>query len=233
MDRDKIKRLMKAQAKKSGMADDGVLDGLIDEALSTAAEYVWKCYQWQFRRVEATLTMTASQEYVELPTDFDGFISLRYREGTSDGWQLKYRDEDSYEYFDANPLVYSEDAPRVVKVVFDQTNGVWRAYFTPRPDSAYNLTLIYLAAPGTVAGIPNGFEKLIQTAAWLFMYPAGSTQWQAADLAFKKAKEEAIRDIDPAYRGVPSVVDRAKRFDPEGVGYVPDDWYKVSDGSDY
>jgi len=73
-----------------------------------------------------------------------------------------------------------------------------------------------------MSDIPDGFEKLVMTACWLFMYSAGTEKWQIADIAYNKTKFEAINDIDPVYQGTPSVVRRASRFNPEGGGDVAD-----------
>jgi hypothetical protein len=228
MDKDKLTRMIRAQAKTAGIAEE-----LVDEAVLLAGPYVWNSYHWRFRRKEDTLTLTGSQEYVDLPDDFARFKSLRYRDGTSEGWQLTHEDEDTFEYMHPNPSIHTEDEPKAVKIVYYSEEDIHRAYFVPVPDSSYTPTLIYFIKWGGFSSIPDGYEKLVMTACWLFMYPAGSDKWQLADIAYNKAKAEAIKDIDPVYQGEPSIVKRAKRFDPEGGNYVPDDWYKVSDGSDF
>jgi hypothetical protein len=229
MDKDRIKRILAAQAKRQQIDDDG----LIDEAIELAGPYFWNCYKWRFRRREDTITLTASQEYVNLPDDFARFKSLRYRDGTAEGWQLTYEDEDTYEYQNPNPSIHTENEPQQVKIVYDSEQDIWRAYFTPIPDSAYAPSLIYFVKWGSLGSIPDGFEKVFLASCWLFIHANGTTAYQAADIGFNMAKAEAIKDIDPVYQGEPSIVKRSKRFDPEGSSNVPADWYKVSDGSDY
>lgn len=232
MDISVLKRTMVGQAKSAGFPPD-MVKLQVDDAIEQALKYVWGAYHWRFKRIEATLTLTGSQEYADLPDDFGGFISLRYRGGTSSGWQLTFMSEDVYEYTNPNPTMLSENEPQMVKAVYDGDNAQWRAYFTPIPDSAYSLSLVYLQSLGSINLIPEGFEKLVIAACWLFMYPTGSDSWQKADIAYNRAKIEAIKDVDPVYQGMPSVVKRANRFDPEGSNYVPDNWPTVSDGSDY
>lgn len=233
MDINRLKRILLGQAKKAGVADDQIIEGLVTDAVDMACPYVWKSRAWKFRRKETTVTTTGSQEYAELPDDFDGFAGLRYRNGTSEGWQLNYHDEDTYEYSYPNPQLYSDDAPKVVKIVYDKGSEKWRAYFTPRPDAAYSLTLIYYAKWGTLAEFPEGFEKLLMAACWLFIYPAGSQSWMAADAGVSEAFAECEEYVDSINKSLPSVVRRSRRFNVDGGDNVPDDWYTVSDGSDY
>jgi len=232
MDRTTLKRILVAQAKQAGFVVD-MIDGIVDDALIQAGPYMWGCYKWKFRRKAANLTLVASQEYVELPYDFSQFYSLRHRNGTSDGWQLTYEGEDTFEYHHPNPTMNSEDEPQSVKIVHDSETGTNLAYFNPIPDSAYTPTLIYFSSFGSIDSIPDDYSKVMLAACWLFMYAPGSDSWMKADIAFNRAKEDAIREIDPMYQGEPSTVKRASRFDPEGAGYAPEDWYKVSDGSDW
>lgn len=232
MDQERLKRVIRGQALRAGF-DSNTVDGLIEDALTQAGPYLWNSYKWRFRRRETTITMTSSQEYVELPDDFSHFYSLTHSDGTSEGWQLTYQDEDVYEYQNPNPSVNSEDGPQSVKIVYDSDNDVWKAYLSPIPDSAYTPSLIYFTKYGGWATIPEGFEKVALAACWMFMYAPGSDSYGKTEAAYQIAKMEAINDIDPVFQGEPSHVKRARRFDPEGSNYVSDDWYKVSDGSDY
>lgn len=232
MDKDRIKRVIEAQAIQAGFSANKA-GAMADDAIAQAGPYMWGAYKWRFRRKQVSLTMTASQEYVELPDDFAQFFSLRHRDGTSNGWQLTYDAEDVFEYQHPNPTMISAGEPRAVKIVYDSEDGVSLAYFSPVPDSAYTPTLVYFCNFGSLSSIPEGFDKVFMAACWLFMYAPGSDSWMKADIAYNRAKAEAIKDIDPMYQGTPSHVKRASCFDPEGVGYVSDDWYKVSDGSDW
>lgn len=232
MDKDTIKRVVEGQAKQAGF-NSNTVSGLVSDAIAQAGPYLWGSYKWRFRRRSESLTLTASQEYAELPDDFSQFFSLGHRDGTSDGWQLTYESEDAFNYMHPNPTMLSEGEPQAVKIVHNSDDGTNLAYFSPIPKSAYTPTLVYFSRWGSLSAIPEGFEKLFIAACWLFMYPPGSDSWMKADIAFNRAKQEAIKDIDPMYQGEPSTVKRASRFDPEGGNNVPDDWYKVSDGSDY
>jgi len=233
MDIDKLNRILIGQAKKAGVADDQVIEGLVSDAIDMACPYVWKARPWKFRRKEATVATVGSQEYAELPDDFGGFAGLRYRNSTSEGWQLTYHDEDMYEYSFPNPQLYTDDAPKIVKIVYDKDTEKWRGYFTPRPDAVYSLTLIYYIKYGTLAEFPEGFEKALIAACWLFIYPAGSQSWMAADMGLEKALADCEEYVDSINQGLPAVVRRGRRFNTDGSDNVPDDWYNVSDGSDY
>jgi hypothetical protein len=220
MDRNSLAKLIKAQAKVGGMVN---ANELVDEALNLAGPFVWGVHPWKFTRVEDTLTTTASTEYVALPSDFGGYRSLRYRNGSTEGWKLRYYAEDSYELYFPNPDILTDDEPKVCKIVWDSDNGEWRAYFTPIPDSAYDLTLIYSRKFSTFDTFPEGFENLLQAAAWLFMYPKGTTQAAIAQRTFNRILKQTIDDIDPAHRARTDVVRRSTRFKPhDGIGDYSD-----------
>lgn len=208
-------------------------DKAIADAISLAGPFVWKAYGWRFRRKEMTVTTTGSQEYIELPEDFSGFYGLRYRGGSSEGWQLEYHDEDTFEYAFPNPDLTANDAPLRVKIVKDNDSGMWRAYFNPEPDTTYNLTLIYLTDYGALTAFPQGFEGVFMAACWLFLHPTGTAAWNGAVTGYRAMLEDAIRNLDPVYRSEPGQTRTARRFNVEGGGNVPEDWYAVTDGSDY
>jgi hypothetical protein len=180
--------------------------GFISDAVTQAGPYVWGAYHWQFRRKEEPLVLTGSQEYVDLPDDFHSFKALTWADGTDEGWPLTYQAEDVYEYENPNPAAIAAGQPKSVKVVFDGTTDKWRIYMTPIPDSAYSPSLIYFRKFGAISEIPMGFEKMLVAACYLFLYPAGSQDWQYADIAYNKAKQEVVKDIDPVYQGLPSRV---------------------------
>lgn len=230
MDRDQLANLIKAQAKTAGMT--GVTE-LVDNALNMAGPYVWGIHPWNFTRVEATITTSTSTEYTDLPDDFGGYRSLRYRNGSTDGWKLRYYAEDSYELYFPNPDILSDDEPRICKIVFDSATQVWRVYFTPVPDSAYSMSLIYSRKFSTFNDFPQGFENLVQGAVWLFMYPKGSSQAYGAQRNFDRILTQTIDDIDPAHRARVDTVRRAGRFNPtDGIGgYSDPDHYFIYDWS--
>lgn len=232
MTKNELKRVITGQAKLGGMPTTANLEGLVGNAIDLAGPLVWKAYGWNFRRKEDTITTIASQEYVNLPPDFDGFKNLRFRDGGQRGWEIGYYDEDTYEFAWPNPLLFGDNEPRLTKIVKDATTG-WRAYFTPRPNAGYTLTLIYVVKWGAIGRFPSGFEKLIQAAVWLFMYPAGSEGWQRADIAYNLALQQTIDDIDPPVKKKPGVIRRQSRFRHEMAGSDRWDWWNVNDGSDF
>jgi len=59
-------------------------------------------------------------------------------------------------------------------------------YFTRGPDAVYSLTLIYYIKYGTLAEFPEGFEKALIAAVWLFIYPAGSQSWDGGGHGLKR-----------------------------------------------
>jgi len=228
MDRDSLANLMKAQAKVGGMSN---VNELIDNALDLAGPYVWNIHPWKFSRVESTITTTTDNEYVVLPDDFSGLRSLRYRNGSTDGWKIRYYDEDTYELYFPNPDILTNDEPKICKIVFDSASQEWRAYFTPIPNSAYSLTIIYSRRFSTFNDFPQGFEDLVQAGTWLFMYPKGTQQASAVRYDFENSLRKTIDDIDPAFRARIDSVRRSRRFNiTDGIGdYSDPDHYFVYD----
>lgn len=220
MDRDTLVRLIKGQGRTAGLTLD---EPLVGDAVDLAGPLVWNAFAWQFRRKEKTLILTTGQEYVNLPSDFGAFLAIRYRNGTTDGWKLRYYAEDSYELFYPNPSAISGDEPRSVKIVYDRSSGKWRAYFTPVPDSNYSTTLIYSIAWGDHSRFKEGFEKLLMVGAWLFVHVPGTAAWQGADIAYKKTRRDIIAEIDPAHRAVVTQIRVPARFrESDGSGSVDD-----------
>ncbi len=220
MERTTLIQLIKGQGKVAGLQLD---ESLVSDAVDLAGPLVWNAFAWQFRRKEGTLTLTTGQEYAVLPSDFGAFLAIRYRNGTTDGWKLRYFAEDSYELFYPNPSAISSDEPRAVKIVYDRSSGKWRAYFTPVPDSAYSTTLIYSIAWGDYSRFKEGFEKLLMVGAWLFIHVPGTAAWQGADIAYKLARRDIIAEIDPAHRAVVTQIRVPSRFrDSDGYGSVDD-----------
>jgi len=225
---------IKGQAKLANM-DSATMEAPIKAAVRLAVPFVWKLAPWSFRRKEDTLTLTASQEYADLPADFGGFYSIRYRNGSTDGWKLRYKSEGMYEYNNPNPTIHTENEPVFVKIVQDGQTKKWRAYFTPIPDSNYNTTLIYLTKTGKIESYPSDFANLIQVAAWLFIYPPGSQSWMMAERAVEIQFKRAQESDDPFKEPVESL-QIGRRFNvSEGGGYEGDvdTWPAISDGSDY
>lgn len=225
-----IKNLIFAQSLASGIKID---DKAITDVINLAGPFVWKAYGWRFRRKEILVDTTGDQEYVELPGDFGGFYGFRYRGGTSKGWQLEYHDEDTFEYAFPNPNLISNDVPKRVKVVRDADSGAWRAYFNPEPDATYSLTLIYLMEYGGLTAFPQGFEGALIAACWLFLYAVGTPAWAGAYAGYKEMVQNAIQNLDPINRAEPGQTRQAWRFYSLEGDYVPDNWYTITDGSDY
>ena len=224
MNTSEITNLMRAQARVAGLQN---VDDLVTNAIALAGPFAWKAHPWQFKRREKTITTSTSTEYVELPDDFGGFVGLTYSSGSTEGWKLRYYAEDTYELYFPNPSILSEDAPRICKIVKDYDSNKWRAYFTPIPDSAYSLSLIYSRDWGNIEDFPGGFEDLVLSAAWIFMYPGGSEQKSSAQINYRHALRTVIDDIDPIHRARVDTVRRASRFQPhEGGG-------EYSDPADY
>jgi hypothetical protein len=209
MDREELVQLIEGQGRAGGLALD---TALVENAVDLAGPLVWNAFAWQFRRKEATLTLTSGQEYTILPSDFGAFLSIRYRNGTSDGWKLRYFAEDSYELFYPNPSVVANDEPRSVKVVHNQGTGRWRAYFTPIPNSNYSTTLIYSIAWGDYSRFKEGFEKLLMLGAWLFIHVPGTALWWGADRAYKTGRRDIIAEVDPAHRAIVTQIRVPGRF---------------------
>lgn len=211
MDGETLKRLILGQMKMQNVATT-IADGLVDDAITLALPFVWEQYTWRFKRKEKSLTLTASQEYVELPADFGSFYSLRLRDGSSDGWKLRYFEEDSFELYYPNPEMVSEGDPRSVKIVRDQNK--WRAYFFPIPNGSNSLTLIYgINSNGAMADqLGNAMSNLLVNAVWIFVWAPGTEQYAGAKRAFNDALINAIDELDDVHTDKIDNVRAARRF---------------------
>lgn len=235
MDEQELTEMIKGQIKLPGVLVLAVVDGLVAQAVARVGPYVWALYPWQNSRKEDSIILTSSQEYVVLPEDFKDFRSIRYRNGSSDGWKLRYSQESVYEYYYPNPTVHTENEPTQVKIVKDAQTRKWRAYFTPVPNSAYTPTLIYTMKYGGIERFDEEFALLLQTTAWRFIYPPGSSQRYSVDQAFKAELTRMIDMDDPFKEKIGDLrVPRSFNVSEGGeIGGNPDDWVSVVDGSDY
>jgi hypothetical protein len=234
MDDAELKQLIEAQAKTlQGIPATANLSGMAKDAVAQAVPYAWKSYEWAFKRKEATIDTVASQEHIVLPEDFGSLLHLNFKQDTNRGWNIQYLDEDLYDLKFPNPLMHAKTYPRFCKIVKDNATGRWRAYFTPVPDAAYTLDFGYSIEVGGADNFPSGFEDLLISAAWIFMYPKGSAASRAAKDDFKEARNDAIENVDQQHRQRTSQIRRQRRFDHEGHSSVPWDWWNVADGSDY
>lgn len=227
---DDFVEIIKGQASTAGPS---VKEPHIKAAVLKGARKVWYSYQWECRRKQATLTTTSAQEYTELPEDFKSVRGLVYRDSSTEGWQLDFMGEDRFDIDFPNSALYTSDTPRKMKIVYDDNSALWRAYFTPKPDAAYKLVMVYNSIFTDISQLDESLQDLVVVATWLFIHAPGDEKWIATSGAFKDALRDAIDNDRPAQVSI-GAVKRARRFNVcEGGGEIKDDWYLDNSGDDY
>mgnify|MGYP000951979417 CR=1 FL=1 len=115
---------------------------LIDKAIALGYEDFWGSAPWAFKERHDTVTTTAATETVDLPSDFEGIVSLVERT-SDDGRRLQKLSPDEYDRLIPYSADLSNDTPAYFKVYFDKADDVWKLALYPTPDAAISLHLTY------------------------------------------------------------------------------------------
>lgn len=129
-----------------------------------AEERILKNVQLNLFRKNVSGTMTASNKYLAVPTDFLAPFSLSFVDGNSEHKFLLFKDVDFVQTFNPNPATTGE--PRFY-AVFDIDNFI----IGPTPNSGYSVELHYFYRPTSLtAGSDSGTTWLSENAELSLLY---------------------------------------------------------------
>jgi len=132
--------------------------------IRAAEERILKMVQLALFRRNQTATLTASNPYLNAPSDFLAPYSLSYVDGNGDKNFLDFKDVNFVQAF--NPDASDTGAPRYY-AQFDINNFI----VGPTPDSNYAVELHYFYRPASLtAGADNGTTWLSENAELSMLY---------------------------------------------------------------
>jgi hypothetical protein len=134
--------------------------------IRAAEERILKLVQLQLFRRNQTATLTASNPYLNAPSDFLAPYSLSYTDGNGDKNFLLFKDVNYVQEY--NPDVTNTGAPKYY-AQFDLDNFI----LAPTPDSNYAVELHYFYRPASLtAGSDSGTTWLSENAELSMLYGA-------------------------------------------------------------
>jgi len=134
--------------------------------IRAAEERILKMVQLQLFRRNQTATLTASNPYLNAPSDFLAPYSLSYTDGNGDKNFIEFKDVNFVQEY--NPDVTNTGAPRYY-AQFDLDNFI----IGPTPDSNYAVELHYFYRPASLtAGADSGTTWLSENAELSMLYGA-------------------------------------------------------------
>lgn len=132
--------------------------------IKNAEERILKNVQLNLFRKNVTGSMTASNQYLSLPSDFLSPFSLCFTDASGDKNYLLYKDVDYVQTFTPDPT--TTGSPRYYSV-FDVDNLL----LGPTPDSNYSVELHYFYRPTSLtAGAEGGTTWLSENASIAMLY---------------------------------------------------------------
>ena len=134
--------------------------------IRAAEERILKMVQLALFRRNQTATLTASNPYLNAPSDYLAPYSLSYTDGNGDKQFIEFKDVNFVQAF--NPDVTDTGAPRFY-AQFDLDNFI----IGPTPDSNYAVELHYFYRPASLtAGADSGTTWLSENAELSMLYGA-------------------------------------------------------------
>jgi len=134
--------------------------------IRAAEERILKMVQLALFRRNQTATLTASNPYLNAPSDYLAPYSLSYTDGNGDKQFVEFKDVNFVQAF--NPDVTDTGAPRFY-AQFDLDNFI----VGPTPDSNYAVELHYFYRPASLtAGADSGTTWLSENAELSMLYGA-------------------------------------------------------------
>jgi len=157
----------------------------IDSFIKRAEERIRNSVQLPVIRRNVTSTVTASNEYLTLPTDFLSPFSLAIQDG-SGNWSFLLNKDVNF-IRQSYPSSSTTGLPRFY-ALFDEDTAI----MAPTPDSAYNVELHYFSEPASI--VTNGTSWLGDNAEGALLY--GSLIEAAS---FMKSEPDTVADYEKQF----------------------------------
>jgi hypothetical protein len=193
--------------------------GIVDMALQAGKRDFSNSHNWTFRQKSDTVTTTAAQETVDLPTDFDGMLSVRERT-TTDGRKLIELPADEYDRQIPYSADLTNDTPKYYKAAYDVNSGIWQLFLYPTPNAAISLYITYLTS--NVDNIPEKFlPALLSCIAKYIVLPGSKEHWSATNTA--NAEMARLIPMDtPSQSGISRMLEEEEATQPRSQRWWED-----------
>lgn len=207
MTADQLKKYFKS-LKFGGSVVDNTMEEIVDAAAEAAFGKVWEAHVWKVGRLQDdSLRTTANLAYTILPKGFSGIKTLVLIDGTLSR-KINIVDEDNFEYDNPYPQAWSAQKPVLAKLAYHgaAASDNWRLYWSPVPDAAYSLRLVYRVERDLsfLPNVPAYMLEAIMLAGSALILPPGATQFQQFGVA--EASIKSAIQSDTAFVGAPELI---------------------------
>lgn len=160
---------------------------------------LWYARAWTWVQQDYELTVSSSDETTNLPSWFDGFITVREK-GSQDGKELLYYPKEEYDRLLPKPGAYSSNYPEVYTVYYDHADKVWKFSCFPYSTTTPLYCKMVRKFTGSVADIPDRAVDALYACVAHKMFPLGTLQrLNAQQEKFNEIK--LLEESDSPYRG--------------------------------
>ena len=136
----------------------------LNDFIKAAEERIFKNIQLSFFIKNSTGSMTSSNQFLALPTDYLASFSLSFTNASNEKVFLDLKDTDYVQSYNPNPN--TTGTPKYY-AVFDINNFI----IAPTPDSSYSVELHYYYRPASLtAGSESGTTWLSTNAPFALLY---------------------------------------------------------------
>jgi len=176
-------------------------------------------HAWTFKQKTEILTTTAGTETVDLPSDFDGIISLIERTSTH-GNKLLELPTDEYDRNIPYSTSLTNDTPKYYKVDYEANYGIWRLYLYPTPSAAISLYLSYLSS--SVEGVPEKFMPAYMACIAKYIVLPGSPEHMSATNTANMEIDRMILVDTPSHSEVSKILEEEEATQPRNYKWYED-----------
>lgn len=207
--------LLKSMGKKPDKA-------FIGSAYNMGIRDFWGAHRWAFKEKRTTVATTVNQEYVELPFDCEGVVSVLEHE-TENGRKLRYLPSDEYDRLVPYSTDLATDTPAYYKIVYDYDSGYWRLYCYPTPDAVINLHLIYHTIADDGGNVPTKYTAAVFSHIAKFLALPGTAEYAQAMAGAAAEDARLARDDSPHKTGVSRFLDSYESEQPRHKKWYEDE----------
>jgi len=200
-------------------APGGAIPTRLENIIIECAKSLWDTHEWRFRRKQGTLSITAGDYDISLPSDFGRLDQRWMRQAAESDSDLTFVEDVTYfqKYADRFDRSDTNDRgrPRMACIVQDydtSTKFVWEVFLAPVPDDSYSYLYWYLTLNPWIAATNGGTSfSNSTTPLWPEQFGegwhlyaltrcqrafAGSEAWKESWAAYKDWLAREIEDND-------------------------------------
>jgi hypothetical protein len=169
-------------AKQSGLTDDGLPDH-INRCIALGLKDLWCAKDWRFKSDEYSLTIGEQTDEYELPSEFEGVVSVRETASIS-GKQLEYVTPEEFDLRFPKPSTFTSGNPQAYTVIYKATNRKYYIKIVRYPsDQTIHMTIL-TSVPKAITQLPEKASACLYAAVEKYLHKMGSRERILARAAF-------------------------------------------------